>query len=222
MKKLFVGLCIALVLLVAVVLTLADEHIVVMDEMGSSHRSNGLPVSGTWKSAPQNPNTVYIAVYSPEKRFSTCVERALIKAVRAHGLKPVPAENISEYDLKGRIVVGYFTASTSGNILSREVKVSGILYYSCAGDVRSAMRFINSTSVDRLNNITYLKNLSSSICRTSLNRLVSMRIVNTSCTVIYWWNLRAEAGVLSGKDPYRMVANAIADQLNVTLNATRS
>ena len=222
MRKLFVALCIALVLSAVVILAIADEQVVVAGEMGSSHRSNVLPVNGTWKRAPQNPNTVYIAVYSPEKKFSTCVENALIKAVRAHGLKPVPAENVSEYDLKGRIVVGYFTASTSGNPLSREVKVSGILYYSCAGDVRSALKFINSSSVHRLNNLTYLKNLTSRLCRTSLSRLVSMRIVNTSCTAIYWWNLRAETGVLSGKDPYRMVANAIADQLNVTLNMTRS
>ncbi len=119
MRKLFVALCIALVLSAVVILAIVDEQVVVAGEMGSSHRSNVLPVNGTWKRAPQNPNTAYIAVYSPEKKFSTCVENALIKAVRAHGLKPVPAENVSEYDLKGRIVVGYFTASTSGRAVKR-------------------------------------------------------------------------------------------------------
>jgi len=223
MRKIFAVVCVVLFLLsILLVLAIANEQSAIPDEYGCYEWSNLTPVNIKWVKAPQNPKVVYVTIYTPNERLSKCLETSIAGVVRAHGLKPVLVKNISSisrYDLMGRVVIGYFSVSTGSNIISKRVTVSGILYYSLAGDVKSALKYINASNTSALSEssnrvITLARNMRNA----TLNRLTSMGIINTSCTVCYWWKLKAETSVLSGKDPYKMVASAVARQLNLTLN----
>ncbi|NJE06205.1 hypothetical protein E3E36_08635 [Thermococcus sp. M36] len=169
-----------------------------------------------WKSAPQDPEVVYIAIPVLEP-YRDYIEKALVSVVRSHGLKPVVVENVSMYDLKGRIVITDFPViGRSDWMLSKERYVSGILYYSYAGDAKSAVETIENGLVFSEGEIS---NSANKLCQTSKERLLSMRIVNQSCAVAYWWNMKAKVGMLSGGDPYKLIANEIASQLDQFLRS---
>ncbi len=216
---LVVGIVVVLVLsLFGVVM--ASESYVGADYSGAVNHGATTVVdhSVRWRSAPQNPRVVYIAVWAPNP-YGKYIEAALVKAARADGLRPVPVENISRYDLKGRVVIAYFPVTGNSEwVFSQERYVSGFLYYSYAGDVKSAVKAVNGGLVlsdDRIDSSA------GKICQMSQKRLISMKIVNTSCTVAYWWNLKAKVGKISGGNPYMMIASEIASQFTKMLKDSK-
>ncbi len=161
------------------------------------------------KDVPENGDVVYIAVYA-DGDFKKAIANALSEVVRRHGLKPVLVDNYRKYDLKGRFVVAFFPVEgTSKGFLSREVWLSGILYYSYPGDVEtifnSTLRYsLSESSIDEY---------ASRICQTSEERAVKEGFRKNECAVAYWWNLKAKVGILRKGDPYELIAEEVSSAL---------
>jgi len=109
MKRILLVLGITTLTVLSVLgIAVASESYVISDVSGASMRDVGIILdhSYNWTSAPKNPNVVYIAVWAP-KPYRRYIEDALVRVLRAHGLKPVVAENFTKYDLKGRLILFY-------------------------------------------------------------------------------------------------------------------
>lgn len=220
MKRALLVLGVAALLVLSFVgVAVASESYVISTYRGAS--MNG-PVTiadhnYNWTSAPKDPNVVYIAVWAPNP-YQKYIEEALVEVVKKHGLKPVVVDNITAYDLKGRLVLFYgpMTGYSSG-VLSKTISISGILYYSYAGDAKSAFNTIN-------NGLTFsetaISNSAEKLCQASMNRLMELRIANQTCGVAYWWYLKARIGRLSNANPYELIANEIASQLDQFLEGS--
>ncbi|WP_457752440.1 hypothetical protein [Thermococcus sp.] len=215
------GLILGAVVLIAlsfVGVAFASESYVISDYKGASQTGPATIANHdyNWTSAPNNPNVVYIAVWAPQP-YRKYIEEALVTVVKKHGLKPVVTENFTRYDLKGRLVLFYSPSVGWGRgVLYKEVSLSGILYYSYAGDAKSAIETINNG----LNfSETQISNSANKFCQASRKRMVGLRIVNQTCDVAYWWNLKAEVGKLSRTNPYEMIADEIASQLDQFLKS---
>ncbi len=209
---------IVLIILSTVGIAVASESYIISDYSGGSqHGGITIIEDGTnWTSAPENPKVVYISVWAPQP-YREYIERALTKVVREHGLTPVLEENISRYDLKGRVVLAYFPIiGREDYMLTEERSLSGVLYYSYAGDAESA--------VDTINNglefsETAISTTAGKFCHASAKRLSDLKIANQTCDVAYWWNLKAKVGKLSHANPYEMIASEIASQLGQFLKS---
>jgi len=210
-----------LVVLSFVGIAIADDSYVISEYSGASQRGNGLIVdhSVNWTKAPANPNVVYIAVWTPEP-YRDYIKRALVEVVREKGLTPIVVDNVMKYDLKGRLVIAYFPLAGSENrILYREVSLSGVLYYSYAGDARSAAELMSRGFPSSEKSIS---EYADRLCLMSSQRLTENYIPNLSCGVAYWWNLKAKVGRLKEGNPYEMVAREIASQLSQFLRSDES
>ena len=217
-----VGLILGAIVLMAlsfVGIAFASESYVISDYHGATMKGQGTIVYSdyNWTSAPENPKVVYIAVWVPQP-YRKYIEEDLVKVVRAHGLQPVVTENFTKYDLKGRLVLFYSpSVGWGGGVIYKEVSLSGILYYSYAGDSKSAIETINNG----LNfSETQISDSANKFCQASTKRMVELRIANQTCDVAYWWNLKAEVGKLSRADPYEMIADEIASQLDQFLKSS--
>ncbi|WP_297467750.1 hypothetical protein [Thermococcus sp.] len=213
---------ILLILVASVVgVAMASESYVISDVSGGAQHGKITTVNPNygWKSAPENPNVVYIAVWAP-KPYEEYIQSALVNVVRKHGLKPVIAQNITAYDLKGRVVLFYAPVIGRANyLLTEERSISGILYYSYAGDAKSAVEVINSGLTI---SATEISKSADKLCGTSMGRLTKLRIANQTCDVAYWWNLKAKVGKLKSGNPYEMIANEIASQLDNFIKSDES
>ncbi len=211
MKKLSVVLLILLGIGLIISGAIAEETYVGSDYSGESHRSlSYLPVQGQPpKEVPENSDVVYIAVYADGK-LKDAIAEALSRVVQSRGLKPVLVEDYREYDLKGRLVVAFFPVEgTKKDPLSREVWLSGVLYYSYPGDAKS---IFNSTLRYSLSKST-IDDYASRICQTSEKRAVEEGFKENECGVAYWWNLKAKVGTLTDGDPYELIAEEISSAL---------
>jgi len=50
--------------------------------------------------------------------------------------------------------------------------------------------------------------------------MLELRIANQTCDVAYWWNLKARVGKLNRANPYEMIADEIASQLDQFLKSS--
>ena len=211
-----------LILVASVVgVAMASESYVISDVSGGVQHGKTTTVDNNygWKSAPENPNVVYIAVWAP-KPYEGYIQSALVAVVRKHGLKPVIAQNITAYDLKGRVVLFYAPViSRADYLLTEERSISGILYYSYAGDAKSAVEVINNGLAF---SATEISKSADKFCRASMERLLKLKIANQTCDVAYWWNLKAKVGKLKSENPYEMIANEIVSQLDQFLRSDES
>ncbi|WP_457741521.1 hypothetical protein [Thermococcus sp.] len=219
MKRVLLVLCVAALLVLSFVgVAVASESYIVSTYQGASMNGPATVVNhGNWTSAPKNPNVIYIAVWTPNP-YKEYIEAALVNVVKKHGLKPVVVENITAHDFKGRVVLFYGPIiGYNGGVLSKTISISGILYYSYAGDARSAVDTIN-------NGLEFsesaISNSANRLCQVSMNRLIKLRIANQTCDVAYWWYLKARVGKLSNANPYEMIASEIASQLDQFLRGS--
>jgi len=214
-------------LLVVVVISLvavamASQLGVFSDLSGKYQRSSSVTLSDSgWKSAPEDPRTVYISIIAPNVRLREAIKGALDNVTRSHGLKPVYVNgSIADYDLKGRIVVVYIPVDFwSGGFLGSEYGVSGVLYYSYPGDSKTFVELMLSRNVSKETGET-IKRLALELSSSSVRRLKEERVLNQSVSIAYWWNLRAVVGKLRRGDPYRMIAQQIATRLNEFLEGS--
>ncbi|WP_461863855.1 hypothetical protein [Thermococcus sp.] len=222
MKRAILILGVVVLFIISVIgIAVASESYVLSDVSGASQR-NGITIVDRdygWKSAPENPKAVYIAVWAPDP-YRGYIERALIGVVKANGLTPVAVENIPRYDLRGRVVLFYSPLiGKEDYMLTEERSISGILYYSYAGDAKSAVETIN-------NGLTFseteISRSADKFCGASTERLTKMKIANQSCATAYWFDLKAKVGKLSNDNPYEMIANEIASQLDQFLKSDES
>ncbi|NJE42291.1 hypothetical protein [Thermococcus sp. GR6] len=207
---LVVGIAALIVLSIAGV-AFASESYVISDYSGAAQQGGTTIVdnSTTWRYAPENPRVVYITVWAPEP-YKNYITKAIVEVVRSQGLKAVVVNDVSKYDLKGRLVVAFFPYTEWNNgVLSREVTLSGILYYSYDGDAKS---IINATRAFDLSKDA-ISTFAGELCQASSKRMVYEHIVNRDCNVAYWWNLKAKVGKLNQANPYEMAANEISSQL---------
>jgi hypothetical protein len=218
MKRVILALGIVALLVLAVAgFAVASESYVISDYRGASQR-DGLTLvehGHNWTYAPENPNIVYIAVWAPNP-YKPCIVHAVSNVVRKRGLIPVVTNDVLKFDLNGRLVLVYVPITGRRDaLIYEEISLSGILYYSYAGDAKSAIETIN-------NGLEFSESAISKsaeeLCRASMNRLIQLRIANQTCGVAYWWNLRAKVGVLSKANPYEMVASEMARQLDQFLS----
>ncbi|WP_145955374.1 hypothetical protein [Thermococcus henrietii] len=220
MKRVVLVLGIAVLIVLSIVgIAVASESYVISDYSGASMngRTTIVDSNSNWTSAPKDPNVVYIAVWAP-KPYQVYIEDALVKVVRERGLKPVLVGNVTMYDLRGRFVMFYSPmVGHGGSVLYRMVSLSGILYYSYAGDAKSAVDTINHGLEFSESAIS---KSSEKFCQASMNRLMKLKVANQTCGVAYWWNLRAKVGKLSRANPYEMIANEIASQLDQFLTSS--
>ncbi|GAB6102147.1 hypothetical protein JCM16138_13700 [Thermococcus atlanticus] len=219
MRRIFVVLGVAaLTVLFILGIATASESYILSEYSGAFQHGGAMIVDKNygWKSAPQNPNVVYIAVWVPEP-YRNYIERALVRVTEKHGLKAVVDMDISRDDLKGRVVLVYIPSIGAGyRVLYTEREVSGILYYSYAGDAKSAIGVINNGtkwSVDEIDKTARR------FYQASIRRMIGLKIANQTCGVAYWWNLRAKVGKLSSGNPYEMIADEIASQLDQFLKS---
>ena len=214
MKRIFLVLGIAVLMVLSIVgIAVASESYVISDYSGASMNGGTLIVDHnyTWTSAPKDPNVVYISVWAPNP-YKTYIENALVRIVREHGLTPVITDDVMEHDMKGRLVLVYVPITGESNdVLYKEISLSGILYYSYAGDAKSAVDTINQGLEFSESAIS---KSAEKFCQASMNRLMELRIANQTCGVAYWWNLRAKVGKLSKGNPYEMIANEMASELD--------
>ena len=218
MKRTILVLGIALLVLSFVGIAMATDSYTISQYSGVFEVGGATVVlDNNWTSTPENPEVAYIAVWAP-KPYKKYIENALVRVVRSHNLTPLVVENISKYDLKGRVFLVYIPIiGRGGSTFYTESSVSGILYYSYAGDAKSAVEVINKGtpwSVDKIDKTAQ------EFCHASINRLMKLRIANQTCGVAYWWNLKARVGKLSNKNPHEMIANKIASQLDQLLKSS--
>jgi len=214
MKRIFLVLGIAVLMVLSIVgIAVASESYVISDYRGAS-MSGGTTIvdhNYNWTSAPKDPNVVYISVWAPNP-YKTYIENALVRVVREHGLTPIITDDVMEHDMKGRLVLVYVPITGESNdVLYKEISLSGILYYSYAGDAKSAVDTINHGLEFSESAIS---KSAEKFCQASMNRLMELRIANQTCGVAYWWNLRAKVGKLSKGNPYEMIANEMASELD--------
>lgn len=206
-----------LVVLSFIAYALASESTVLYD----AHRElryGGLILNNstsTLKNAPEDPQTVYISIVAPNVRLKRAVKSALANVTRAHGLRPVYVnEPITDYDLKGRIVIVYLpTDFWRDEFIHSEYGVSGILYYSYPGDAKTFVELDLSRNVSKETKET-IEKFALELNSSSVRRLNEEYILNQTVSIAYWWNLRAVVGKLRKGDPYRMIAQEIAAQLD--------
>jgi len=222
MRRALLAVGLAVLIIISIVgIAVASESYVISDLSGASQRDKATIVDENygWKSAPKNPEVVYIAVWAPEP-YGRYIENALVAVVEKHGLKPMIVQNITAHDLKGRVVIFYAPVTgVKNSLLYDERSISGILYYSYAGDAKSVVDAINRGLVFSEEKIG---DSAQSLCRASTSRLVNMKIANITCDVAYWWNLKARVGKLKEGNPYEMIANEIASQLDQFLKSDGS
>ncbi|WP_456423840.1 hypothetical protein [Thermococcus sp.] len=219
MKRTMLVLVIVLLVISFIGVAMASDSYVISEYSGVIEHGSATIVDNSygWRSAPKDPQTVYIAVWVP-KPYDKYVENALVRVVRSNNLTPVVVENVSKYDLKGRVVLVYIPAIGKGSsTFYTERSVSGILYYSYAGDAKSAVEVINNGTTWSINKID---GTAQKFCHASIDRLMKLRIANQTCGVAYWWNLKARVGRLSNKNPYEMIASEIASQLDQLLKGS--
>lgn len=85
-------------------------------------------------------------------------------------------------------------------LLKKTYRVSGILYYSYPGDAKSVIEAINKgipLSEDEIDKA------SENLIQRSIRRLNSLKIMDQTTAVAYWWNLKASVGMLKSDDPTR-------------------
>ena len=219
MRRIFVVLGVAaLTVLFILGIATASESYILSEYSGAFQHGGATIVDKNygWKSAPQNPNVVYIAVWVP-KPYRNYIKKALVRVAEKHGLKAVVDMDISGDDLKGRVVLVYIPSIGAGyRVLYTEREVSGILYYSYAGDAKSAVDVINNGTVWSESEID---KTAQRFCHASIVRMNELRIANQTCAVAYWWNLRAKVGKLREESPYEMIAREIASQLDQFLES---
>jgi len=222
MKRILLVLGIAILAVLSFIgVVMAGESYVLSDVSGAVQHGGVTIVDKDygWKSAPENPDVVYIAVWTPAP-YREYIQNALVAVVKKHGLKPAVVSDVTEYDLKGRIVIFHAPVIGKGHgLVYREYSISGILYYSYAGDAKSAVNVIN-------NGLTFstdeISNSAAKFCKASMRRLTDMKIANQTCDVAYWWNLKAKVGRLNNDNPYGMIADEIAPQLDQFLRSDES
>ena len=218
MKRITLVLVIALLVLSFVGVAMATDSYTISQYSGVSEVGGAtIVLDNNWTKAPENPNVIYITVWAPNP-YKKYIENALVKVVRSHNLTPIVVENVSKYDLKGRVVLVYIPVIGKGSsTFYTERSVSGILYYSYAGDAKSAVEVINNGttwSIDKIDGTAQ------KFCHASINRLMKLKIANQTCGVAYWWDLKARVGKLSNKNPYGMIASEIASQLDQLLKSS--
>ncbi|WP_297487878.1 hypothetical protein [Thermococcus sp.] len=214
-RVIWLGLSAVIVLSLAAV-ALASESGVFSGLSGKYQASpSAAPNVSGWRSAPEDPQTVYVSIIAPNARLKEAVESALDNVTRSHGLRPVHvSEPIADHDLKGRIVIVYLPVDFwSDGLLRSEYGVSGVLYYSYPGDAKTFAELMLSRNVPEETSET-IKELARELSSSSVRRLREERVLNQSVSVAYWWNLRAVVGKLRKGDPYGMIAREIAAQLN--------
>ncbi|GEM_PF-2365158 len=214
---LVLGIVVLMVLSIVGIAVASDSY--VLSNLSGAFQRDGLTIvehDYNWTSAPENPNIVYVAVWTPNP-YREYIENALVRVVEKHGLKPVIVDDVQNYDLKGRLVLFYGpVVGWDNRLLYREVSISGILYYSYAGDAKSAVDAINSGLVF---SETEISRSSEKFCGADMNRLMELRIANQTCAVAYWLGLKAKVGKLKRADPYGMIAGEIASQLDQFLTS---
>ncbi len=214
-RVLWLGLSAVIVLSLAAV-ALASESGVFSDLSGKYQGSpSAAPNVSGWRSAPEDPQTVYISITAPNARLKEAIESALDNVTRSRGLKPVYVNGpIADCDLKGRIVIVYLPMDFwSDGLLRREYGVSGVLYYSYPGDAKTFVELMLSRNVSEETSET-IKKLALELSSSSVRRLKEERILSQSASVAYWWKLRAVVGKLRRGDPYKMIAQEIGAQLS--------
>ncbi|ASJ00938.1 hypothetical protein [Thermococcus gorgonarius] len=209
------------IVLSLVAAALASELGVFSDLSGEHQYSSAILSDSGWKSAPEDPKTVYISIVVPNLKLREAIKSALDNVTRSHGLKPVYVNgSIADYDLKGRIVIVYLPMDFSEDgFLRSEYGVSGILYYSYPGDAKTFAELMRSRNVPEETRET-IEKLALELSSSSVERLKEERVLNQSMSVAYWWNLRAVIGKLRKGDSYRMIAKEIATQLNEFLEGS--
>lgn len=208
------GLLVVIVFSLAA-MALASKSGVFSDLSGERQYSSTTPSGPGWRSAPEDPQTVYVSIVAPNVRLKEAIKSALDNVTRSHGLKPVYVNKpITDYDLKGRIVIVYLPMDfRSEGLLSTEYGVSGILYYSYPGDARTFVELTLSRNVPEETKET-IEKLALELSSSSVRRLKRKHVLNQSVSIAYWWKLKAVVGKLRGGDPYGMIAQEIATQLN--------
>ncbi|WP_297550766.1 hypothetical protein [Thermococcus sp.] len=215
----FLGLLVVIVFsLVAV--ALASESGVFSDLWGE-YQYSSTPNGPGWRSAPEDPQTVYVSIIVPNVRLKEAIKSALENVTRSHGLRLVYVNKpITDYDLKGRIVIVYLPMDfRSEGLLSTECGVSGVLYYSYPGDARTFAELMLSRNVSKETEKT-IKKLALELSSSSVRRLKREHVSNQTVGVAYWWNLKAKVGKLKSGNPYEMIANEIASQLDQFLKSS--
>ena len=216
MKRIILVLGIsALVFLSLIAVALAGESTVLSDLRGESQYGGSLVLKGSdWKSAPENPQTVYVALLVSEPRLSEAIKSSLYSVIRSHNLTPEFVYEPMNYDLKGQLVVVFLPHSFSRNrILYIEYGVSGILYYSYAGDAKTFVEIMTDRNTPKETKES-LEKLATELKVSSVERLNEEHIMNQTVSVAYWWNLKAKVGKLSKANPYELIASEIASQLD--------
>ncbi|AHL22029.1 hypothetical protein [Thermococcus nautili] len=209
---------IVLIVVAAVIgLGIASEFSVLSEVSGESHFDGSLILNDTgWRSAPENPNVVYVALLVSEPQLLEALKSSLSTVIRSHNLTPEFVDEPMNYDLKGRLVVVFLPHSFSKNrILYREYGVSGILYYSYAGDAETFTLLTNGKTLSGEN----LEKLAIKLRVSSIERLNEEHILNQTVSVTYWWKLRVKAGILTERDPYKTIAKQIALELDSFLRS---
>ncbi|MBP1912457.1 hypothetical protein [Thermococcus stetteri] len=149
--------------------------------------------------------------------YGQVIERSITEVAKVHNLTPIVVDDIINYDLKGRVVIAYFPMVGEDNrLLKKTYRLSGILYYSYPGDAESAIEAINEGIVLSEDGID---KSSQSLIQRSVRRLLELKIANQSTGVAYWWNLKASVGVLTSRDPYEMIADEVANELDQFLKS---
>lgn len=213
-KRIFLVLgIVALIVLSIVGVALARDSYVLSALSGAS-QSGGTLITYkdyNWTFAPENPNVVYVAVWAPDP-YRDYIEKALVEVIGKHSLTPVIVDDVQNYDLKGRFVLFYGpVVEENDGLIYNEISISGILYYSYAGDVESAVETINRGLAFSEAEIDKSAETLREAC---IERLLELRIANQTCDVAYWWHLKGKVGKLAEGDPYEMVASEIASQLD--------
>ena len=218
----FLGLSFVIILsLVAV--ALASESGVFSDLSGEHQYSSATSSGPGWRSAPEDPQTVYISIIAPNVRLKEAIKNSIDNVTRSHGLRPVYVNgSITDYDLRGRVVIVYLPIDFwRDGFLRSEYGVSGILYYSYPGDAETFVELTLSRNIPEETKET-IEKLALELSFSSVRRLKREHVSNQSVSIAYWWNLRAKVGRLSGDDPYEMIANEIASQLDQFLRSDES
>ena len=154
MKRITLVLVIALLVLSFVGVAMATDSYTISQYSGVIEHGSVTIVDNScgWRSAPKDPQTVYIEIVAPNIKLKDTLKSALTNMTRAHGLKPVYVnEPIINYDLKGRIVIVYLPIDFwRDGFLRSEYGVSGILYYSYAGDAKTFATSILNRNIPKI------------------------------------------------------------------------
>ncbi len=219
MRKMSLIAGFATFVLLILMVALASESIVLSDFSGESMYGRGLVAENySWKSAPENPGTVYVSVLAPSP-LANYIKGSIAKVIRSHNLNVEFVEEPMNYDLKGRIVAVYIPCEfRKHRVLYQEYGVCGILYYSYPGDAKTFTLLTSGKTLSEEN----IEELARALKFSSIERLMKERISNQTVGVAYWWNLKAKVGKLKGENPYEMIANEIASQLDNFIKSDES